>query len=743
MGIKGQNGYPADVHRKRNTVNLFRFGIFLPAFLGYATLFAQTDTIGPQELKTVEITSKLPSVTNHTTVCGALLVTGKKNEVISLQMLDANVTERSPRQIFAKVPGLFVYDMDGAGNQINIATRGLDPHRGWEFNIRQNGVIVNSDLYGYPASHYALPMEAVSRIELVRGTGSLQYGAQFGGLLNYVTKQPDTTKAFNFESQNTAGSFGLLSTYNAVGGKVGKLQYYAYMSLRQNDGYRDNASTDYNAQGVMLRYEATKNLILKAEFSRSNYLYQIPGPLTDSLFAADPTQATRARNYYSPDIYVPSLSAEWRLNSNTRMQLLVSALLGDRRSVQFILPATVPDAINPATGMYAQRQVDIDNFNSYTAEYRLLHNYKLGNKTAILATGFQLINNDLHRRQLGKGTTETDYDISIDSTGWGRDLHFKTQNIALFAENTFNLTSRLSVGAGVRVENGASKMSGVIKTLPSENIPTEITHRFPLLGLTAGYKINETQNLYAGWTQAYRPVLFKDIIPATPFDLVDPDMKDANGYNAELGYRGARGGLQWDVNAFYLQYNDRPGSLTTEQNDTVYILRTNIGDSYTYGVECYVEYGFAIGRRTRLSAFTSTSIMEARYQNASVRTGQENTDISGNRVESAPRLISRNGLTLRHREHSLSVLYSFTGETYAEPLNTVAPSATGSVGLVPAYHLVDLNATLYLNQYLSCRVSVNNLFDVSYFTKRPQLYPGPGVWSSDGRSANVTLVVRL
>jgi len=57
--------------------------------------------------------------------------------------------------------------------------------------------------------------------------------------------------------------------------------------------------------------------------------------------------------------------------------------------------------------------------------------------------------------------------------------------------------------------------------------------------------------------------------------------------------------------------------------------------------------------------------------------------------------------------------------------------------------LVDLNATLYLNQYLSCRVSVNNLFDVSYFTKRPQLYPGPGVWSSDGRSANVTLVVRL
>ena len=69
------------------------------------------------------------------------------NEVISLDQMSANVTEKTARQIFAKVPGIFVYDMDGAGNQINIATRGLDPHRGWEFNIRKDGVITNSDMY--------------------------------------------------------------------------------------------------------------------------------------------------------------------------------------------------------------------------------------------------------------------------------------------------------------------------------------------------------------------------------------------------------------------------------------------------------------------------------------------------------------------------------------------------------------------------------------------------------------------
>lgn len=103
-------------------------------------------------------------------------------------------------------------------------------------------------MYGYPPGHYSMPMEAVEKIELVRGTGSLQYGAQFGGMLNYVSKQPDTTKAISLESINSIGSFGLHSTYNAVSGTVGKFQYYAYYSKRKSDGYRDNSKSDYDAQ---------------------------------------------------------------------------------------------------------------------------------------------------------------------------------------------------------------------------------------------------------------------------------------------------------------------------------------------------------------------------------------------------------------------------------------------------------------------------------------------------------------
>ena len=109
----------------------------------------------------------------------------------------------------------------------------------------------------------------VDRIELVRGTGSLQYGAQFGGMLNYITKQPDTTRAITFESVNSVGSFGLLSTYNAISGKLGKFQYMAYYSKRVSNGYRENGSTEYDAQSLMLIYSPTERLKFTAELSRS------------------------------------------------------------------------------------------------------------------------------------------------------------------------------------------------------------------------------------------------------------------------------------------------------------------------------------------------------------------------------------------------------------------------------------------------------------------------------------------
>lgn len=714
--------------------------------LGVLETKAQTDTAKAKILSPVIITSFKEQVTEIqrlTEIHGTYIISGKKNEVISLADLNANIAEKTGRQIFAKVPGIFVYDMEG-GNQMNIATRGLDPHRGWEFNLRTNGILTNSDIYAYPASHYSIPMESVEKIELVRGTGSLQYGAQFGGMLNYVSKQGDTSKPFSFESFNTVGSFNLLSSYNAIGGKIGKIKYYAYISKRSRDGYRQNEHTDYDAQGLALTYEPTSKLSFRLDFARSNYTYRVPGPLTDAMFSADPTQATRLRNYFNPTINIPSITIKWDIAENTKLQFVSSALIGVRNSVLFDKVATIKDTINTSTLQYDNRQVDIDRFNSYTQELRLLQHYKLGNHISSIVAGIQLMNNDLHRTQLGKGTTGSDFDLTLVDPVWGRDMHFKTQNVALYAENSFSILKNLSINLGARMEVGESKMSGKIVYYPENQIPVSIKHNYPLLGASFTYKPTKYVDVYGGISQSYRPMIFKDIIPASIYEKIDPNLKDSYGYNAEFGFRGKYDFIRWDITGFLLQYNNRFGTLgLTDPSGTFYTYRTNIGNSLTKGIEFFLQANWALNSKSQFTIFTSTAVMDGSYTSGKIKSGNTSVEIKGKKIESVPNVISRSGITFKYSRLSVTGQYSYTAKSYADALNTEKPSSTGAVGVVPSYGILDLNATYKLSKTLEFKTSINNITDEQYFTKRPLFYPGPGVWSSDGRNATFSIIVKL
>ncbi|MBK9720112.1 MAG: TonB-dependent receptor [Saprospiraceae bacterium] len=699
------------------------------------------DSIKNINLKVIEIggNRNSPDINRLDAIQNNFIYSGKKNEIIELTNKDVALSEKYGRQIFSKVPGVFVYDMDGTGNQMNISTRGLDPHRGWEFNIRKDGVITNSDMYGYPASHYNIPMEAVERIELVRGTGSLQYGAQFGGLINYVDKKP-TDKKLGFETINTIGSYGLLSTYNALSGTLGKFRYNAWLAKKSNTGYRHFGDSKYNAENISLYYDISDAVHLKFEWTHSNYLIHLAGALTDAEFEKDPRAATRTRNYYNPDIHVPSIKLNWKIGQNTKLSLTTSAVHGYRNSVLFDKPTNIKDTIVAATLQYNNRQVDIDEFNSFTSELKILQSYKLLKQTSTLVAGMQYMNNDLNRMQLGKGTTGTDFDLSLVSPGFGRDLHFKTKNIAVFAENRLVAFENFSLNVGMRVEIGESNLSGKINYYPDDKLPNTIKHSFPLFGVNAEYAFNSKNNIYGGWSQAYRPVILKDIIPGSIFEKSNSNLQDAEGSNLELGFRGSWKFFKWDVTGFMVDYNNRLGTIAQKDSaGNLIIYRTNIGNSQTKGVECFMQVDISLGKKSSLNFFTSTSYMDAKYKDAVIRSGNDNISVDGNKVESVPEWISRNGFTFKYSKLSLTALSSFTSESFADALNTVQPTLNGASGLVPSYHILDLNLTMVFTENLKVQLNGNNILDAHYFTKRPQFYPGPGIWPSDGRTFSLTV----
>lgn len=677
---------------------------------------------------------------------GMYLLTGKTVQIINPSIAQTNLSEKVGRQLFAQVPSAFIYDMDGSGNQINVAVRGLDPHRGWEFNIRQNGIMTNSDIYGYPASHYSPPMEAIERVEMVGGAASIQYGTGFGGMLNYVTKSPDTTRRLSYESITTAGSYGLLSTYQRIHGRIGKFSYSAYYQKRVSDGYRRNSESKSDAQFVQISYQASEKVRIKAELGRSTYLYHTPGQLTDSMFYADPRSSTRSRNYFSPTIYVPSIVLDWAVSDKTKVEFSTAALLGTRNSVLFDAFANVVDTINPLTMQYKNRQVDIDNFNSYNSEARIRHVYSIGrNHYNILVAGVRYTYNDLHRRQQGKGTTGTDYDLSLVSDVWGRDLHFRTQNIAAFIENKFTINKKFTVSPAVRVESGVSELTGNIVYLPTNEVERVIKHQFALGGVAAQYSFSDFMHLYANVAQAYRPVALKDIIPSSVLERSAQNLKDELGYNAEVGiHYWYKDKFQLRASLFQVYMQNRMGNVVlTDSAGSSYILRTNIGNSLTRGIELAAHYDLIQEDNMTLRVRTATSYMDAYYIKASIANGSTNTDISGNRVESVPAWITRNSVQWTFFKFNFNVLYSYVSKTYSDALNTETPSANGAKGVVPSYGIWDATASYQFSEKITVSANANNIFNKQYFTKRPAMYPGAGVWSSDGRSVQISLHVRL
>lgn len=708
-----------------------------------------------QELAEIQIIqSRSKELETLPEIEGTSIFAGKKTELINFATLDANFANNNTRQIFGKAPGISIWENEGSGVQVGVASRGLSPNRCWEFNVRQNGYDISSDPFGYPEAYYNPPMEAVEQIQLVRGASSLQFGPQFGGLLNYIIKKGNANQPFVFESQNTIGSYGMFSSYNSIGGTKGKFNYFAFFQHRNQEGWRDNSQFTGDNFYVNLNYNLTQNLKIGIEYTFADYKSQQAGGLTDAQFNQDARQSLRARNWFGAPWHVFNLNVDYQIAPKTKLNLKVFGMLGERNSVGFVNALTVADTINTTLKSFNPRQIDRDFYENFGSELRLLTDYQLFGSNHTLATGVRYFRGNTHRQQLGKGSTGNDFNLTLQDTRFSRDLSFSTNNFAAFVENIFRVAKNWTVTPGIRLEylnnDGGGRLR--INNGIDENIANQNQSRtFILLGLGSEYKIQKNISIYANYSQAYRPVLFSDLTPAaiTGFEI-DQNLKDAKGFNADLGFRGnVKEFLFFDVSGFYLNYENRVGQIATSPTN---LLRTNVGTSVHKGLEMYIEFNplKAFNPKTTLGSlniFASLSWIDARYTDFIRRTYQNNQLIESNlkdkKVENAPQNIHRIGINYVLRNFSLTWQMSMVGETFSDADNTTTPTANGQNGLIPAYEVMDISGTYrFLDKY-NIRFGINNLGDKRYFTRRAGGYPGPGLLPADGRTFFLSFGVKI
>lgn len=677
---------------------------------------------------------------------GTYLFSGKKTNVIYADPGKANLSGNVARTLFAQVPGINVWEMDGAGLQLNIGTRGTDMHRSIETNIRQNGYNTNSDVFGYPENHYNMPFQAIGEVQYVRGSAALQFGDQFGGMINFKIKEPDTTKTFGLESEQTIGATRFFNTYNAIGGKVGKISYYAYFDARNGDGWRPNSKFNYHAFYAHIKYQFNSKGSLAFEFSRSDYVQQIAGGLTDAQFAVTSRQSNRARNFFNPVINIPALLFNYNFSKHTKLEITSHMLAGQRNSVQFIATPNVSDTVNTTLKTYNPRQVDRDYYKSFTTEARLATSYLLGGHISTLSTGIRYSNTLTKRLQKGVGTTASDFDLSLVKD-YGIDTHLKTDNYAAFVENLFRITKRFSFTPGARLEVIKSNLSGVVN---NRNTPIDFhqSRNFPLFGAGLQYQVSNGSQLYGNISQAYRPYLYAAVVPADQLTVVDKNIKDSRGYDIDFGYRGRITQVfTFDVNAFYVKYNNRAGTLTLTDNTNIkHLYLTNIGNAVSKGIEVYTEVsslrGFNPQSGTDIRLFNTLAYTHARYVTGSINVSGVNNSLVGHQIEGTPTWTNRTGLTFLSGAVTSTILFSYVSKNFSDANNT-AFNATGASGVVPAYRLVDWSFNYNFLKNYHVNFQVNNLLNEKYFTRRINMYPGPGILPGDGRSFNIGLGIKI
>lgn len=727
---------------------------------GWNAVAQQQDTLMSKENYVKEITvigqHSRADVHQLPEIVGTSIMAGKKNSLIVMDNVNGNIVTNTMRQVMAKVPGVHVWESDGSGIQIGVAARGLSPNRSWEFNTRQNGYDIAADPFGYPEAYYTPQLQAVQRIQVVRGAGALQYGPQFGGMLNFVMRDgSDINKPFQFETQNTIGTYGLVNTYNAIGGETEKLHYYGFYDHRSADGWRQNSRFRVGTGFATVTYKLNKKWKIGAEYTNWKTNSQQPGGLTDAQFAQDSKQSFRARNWFDLEWNILAVKSTYEFNENSRLQATLFGFTGDRSSVGFMQAITMPDVINPSTIQYNNRVVAVDKYRNKGAEIRYITDYTLMKTKSTLSAGVRYYDGVTKRYGNGTGTTGSDYDLTLVSD-YQQKLQFKATNVAAFAENIFRINSKFIIIPGIRVEHINNEVSGQMAFVngnPVKASEESKTRNFLLAGVGAEYHLGSTE-LYANWSQSYRPVLFSDMTANVTTDVIDPNLKDAKGYNADLGYRGKiKDYLFFDISAFYLQYNNRIGLIAQQSTDgSFYNWRTNVGNSSSKGVEALAEFNpvkaFSNNlKKGSFSVFASVGYTDARYDDYSLTTRQGNvlvtTNYNNKKVENAPEWIVRYGVNYFWKGLTATMQWSYVSKSFSDANNTVLPTANGQNGLMPAYHIGDISVNYKLNNQFTIRAGMNNLTDKSYFTRRAGGYPGPGLMPADGRNAYVSFSAKF
>ena len=675
---------------------------------------------------------------------------GKKNEVILLELSMANLASNNARQVYSQIPGLNIYQNDDAGLQLNIGGRGLNPNRTANFNTRQNGYDISADALGYPESYYIPPTEALSEIEILRGAASLQYGTQFGGLINFVMKKPNANKKTELITRNSIGSKNLITNFTSLSINNEKLSFYGFSNFKKGDGFRKNSEFEsFNSFGY-INYNIDKKSSLSLETTYLTYLAHQAGGLSDKMFSDNPFQSNRERNWFEVEWLLYNIKYNLNLNNKTNISFSFFGLEAKRNALGFRTNRV--DQIDNGE----ERDLIKGEFSNFGFEKRLLKEYKIKNLKSIFLVGVKYYKSN-SKSQQGPGSANETADFSFDFNTFPDYVNqsryeYPNSNFAIFGENIIYFSENFSLTPGFRYENIKTQSDGFYRKINLDAAGNTIFNErfdendvkkrnFILLGIGLNYKVNSTIEFYGNISQNYRSVTFADISITNPAYAINPNIDDEKGFTADMGFRGNfQNKISFDTSVFTLSYKDRIGFVQKVFNGNVKSERGNVGNAIIYGVETLIDFNlkklFFDKDRLDFNFFINYSFINSEYLES------DEVGIEGKVVEFVPKHNLKSGFKLGYKNFAINWQTSYLSSQFTDSSNAIEGNLSGVIGQIPSYLISDLSTSIKFKKW-KIESGINNIFDEIYFTRRATGYPGPGIIPSPPRNLYLTIELKF
>ncbi len=597
------------------------------------------------------------------------------------------------------VPGVHIKGEEESGIVANIGIRGLNA-ADYKSLILEDGVPVAPGLFVGNGRYYNPRIQRMSEIEVLKGAAALRYGPNtIGGVVNYKTKDPID----GFAISGRVGSHQYRETNVEAGTKTpsGEAKVGLFYTRAESDGFQNKG---FDMEDLMLKggMQLGDKQWLGAKFTYhkndANISYR---GLFLGAYKAGAKYNPAPDDYFLTERKSFDLNHLWEINSDVSLSTLVYWSEMNRDYWRF--------AVNNAASQAAGRWVYTNNvagnnrsFERVGLDSRLTVNHKtfgIGNQAEI---GIRIMDEEMVDQQINatranprSGTIGTD---RVDSA----------VSYALFVQNRFDVTDRLSITPGLRIENYEQKRRD--RRNSANDGKSSNTEYLPGVGAT--YRLSAEAQLYGSVYKAFSPPLNSQSIVTG----VDQQLDAERSNNIEVGLRGRSGNARYEITAFQMDFDNQitpaiSGGLTN----------ANAGSTMHRGMEAAFGYAWASG--ISLDA-NMTWIPTADY-----REDRGGGILRGNRLPYSPEWLANVTLAYTKGPLRTALIGRYVDEQYGNGDNSEPITGSGNAiwsGKLDSYHTFDLTASYDVNKQFRVFGAIKNLTDERYIASlRQGIYAGP------------------